>query len=724
MKAVNLRPFATFCLSFFISAIILCTAHFSKLPYVAACLILAVLLFFVSHKLKKNLYFRSAGRIAVALAASLAFTYFTIDTPMKKYEALSGEHTASGKICDEVWTNSYGSGYLARITELDGEPADFKVALDASDVYAQGDTFSGRVTLSPLTSPAEFNSRRYYLSLGAFLSAEGTDIEYTGKDISVNDRLDNINEALSARFVILMGERNGGLTASMFLGNRDYLQDDFFHSVKNLGLAHVIALSGMHLTVICAMLSIFLSNINAKASRLCAIPIVAFYIIITGFFASIVRAGIMLACYNLISFTKRSSDQPTNLGISAVLIVLFDPASLFDLGFQLSVAAMLGVFATLKIMGGSSDFESDRKRAVKAILLPVVMSFISMAFTMIIVVVYFGYITPAAIIATVPFAWFGDLILWMSPFVLLLGQLPLVGSVLCTLCSFPCIAFDRLAIFFGRSSKVVVSVRDDYQIWLAILFSIFFMAIFVIDSKRVRRIAFAISMVFLAGFIALSSYIGWREYNSVRLDAVYESSGEGFVLSFRDDCIAIDISNGSRGIYKDMAEYAFAQMSDDIDCLVITNPHPAHASGMSYLRSTVKVRAVYMPDEADSHLVALQMPEDIEIFYYQHGDVFEYKDFKGTTYEDEYLSRSVVPIIRLKIETQGSSFFYLGASAEEAGIEPEKSDILWRGCYGPKYKSIPRVDYPAKDIRSVAALEKYLGELIQRSYENFVLYSP
>lgn len=724
MKAINFRPLATFCLSFFISAIIICTVHSGKLPYAAALLVLAVLFFFISRKLKRNLYFRSLGIIFLAVSASLLFTHLTIDTPIKEYEALSGNHTASGKICDVVWTNSTGSGYLAKITELDGEPADFKVSLEAPDVYAQGDTFSGKLTLSPLTSPPNFNSRRYYLSLGAFLSAEGTDIEYTGKDINANDRLDYANEAMSARFVTLMGERNGGLTASMFLGNRDYLQDDFYTAVKNLGLAHVIALSGMHLTVICAMLSIFLSNINAKASRLCAIPIVFFYIIITGFFASIVRAGIMLACYNLISFTKRSTDQPTNLGISAILIVLFDPASLFDLGFQLSVAAMLGVFATLKIMGGTSDFETDRKRALKALLVPVVMSFISMAFTMIIVVVYFGYITPAAIIATVPFAWFGDLILWMSPFVLLFGQLPLIGNVLSTLCSFPCIAFDRLALLFGQSSKVIVTVRDDHQIWLAILFSITFMVIFVIDSKRIRRIVFAISMTLLAAFIALSSYLGWKEYNSIKLDAIYDSSGEGFVLSSQNDCIAIDISNGSKGLFRDMADIAFKQMSDDIDCLVITNPHPAHASAFTYLSQSIKVKTVYMPDEEDSHLVALQMPENIEIIYYAQGDLLEYEDFKLTTYRDTYLSRSVVPIVQLKIDTKDLSFFYLGAAAEEAGIKPDDSDILWIGSYGPKYRSTPITDYDANYVVSMAATQKYLGEYSTRSYESFVLFRP
>ncbi len=724
MKAVNLRPLATFCLSFFLFAIITSTEHFNKLPISAALLVLSVLLFFVSHKCGRNLYLRSLAIIILALSAAFIFTAVTIDKPMREYENLAGEHTASGKICKVEWTNSYSCGYVAKIAELDGKEVDFKVSLEADDIFSRGDIFEGSITLSPLTSTENFNSRRYYLSQGAFLAADGSDIEFKGKNIGIADRLDDINEALSARFIILMGERNGGLTASMFLGNRDYLKEDFYDAVKNLGLAHVIALSGMHLTVICAMLSIFLSNISAKSSRLCAIPIVSFYIIITGFFASIVRAGIMLACYNLISFSKRAVDQPTNLGISAILIVLFDPASLYDIGFQLSVTAMLGVFATLKIMGGNLEFENNKTKTIKALLLPVVMSFISMAFTMILVIVYFGYITPAAIILTAPFAWFGDLILWMSPFVLLLGYIPFVGDILCTLCSFPCIAFDRLALLFGGSGKAVVRVEEDLHICLAILFSISFMTLFVIDPKKVRRIVFSVSMVFLSTFIVVSCFIGWKNYNSTKVSAIYEKSGEGIVAVSRDDSVAIDISNGSKSVFRSLTNQAMHLGADNIDCLVIVNPHNTHATGITQITNRIKISSVYMPDKKESYAIADLMPTDLEIVYYTPGETFTLDGYNVTTYEDTYISRSVVPIVRLKIESRDKSFFYLGASAPEANVLPEQTDILFVGSYGPKYKTAPTLDYDADIVFQLGAFQKYFQKETFPDSKEFVLYTP
>ncbi len=724
MKSVNLRPLATFCLSFFLFAIILSAENSHKLPYAVAFLALPALLFFISRKCGRNLYVRTAAIIILALSTALSFTYLTIDKPLEEFSAYHGEHYVSGKILNVQWAKSSGSGYVAEIYEIDGKKVDLKVALTDDDIFARGDLFEGKVTFSPLKSNENFDSRRYYLSFGAFLSAEGVDINYNGQSINISDRLDNLNKILSARFLLLMGEENGGLAASMFLGNRDYLQDDFYSAVKNLGLAHVIALSGMHLTVICAMLSIFLSNIGAKAGRLCTIVIVAFYIILTGFFASIVRAGIMLTCYNLITFSKRATDQPTNLGISALLIVLFDPYSLFDIGFQLSVAAMLGVFATLKIFGGDIAFDDTKTRTIKALLLPIAMSFISMAFTMIPVVVYFGYITPAAIIATVPFAWFGDLILWISPLVLLLGSIPFIGDVISALCSYPCIAFDRFALMFGSSNKIVVDVTNTLLICLAFLFSICFMMIFVIDSKKARRIVLGISMAFLAVFTIASSIIGWQEHNSVVSYSIYEKSGEGLVVSCKNDCIAIDISNGSKSVYRSIAQSAVNLRADDIDSLFIVNPHKSHASYMKYITDNISVSAIYMPDEEDSYKIAELMPENIKIVYYSQGYSFEFDKYKLITYEDVYISRSVVPVVRLKIETEDKSFFYLGASAEEANVMLESSDYLLVGSYGPKYKSEPSLEYNSENIFTLGALDEYYGNETDSMKIITVLYAP
>ncbi len=688
MRAVNLRPLATFCLSFFLFSIIVSAEAWNKLPAAAALALLSAFLFFIFEKLGRNYYVRTAAIIVLALCASILFTLFFIDRPMEKYSEYEGEHTVSGKICEIVWSTSYGSKYVAELRSIDGEEVSFRVSLEGGEMLRRGDTFKAQITLGELTSHEEFDSRRYFINKGAYLAASASELDYTGKDPDFTDRLYEINQELSAKLVIMMGKENGGIAASMLLGNRDYLSEDFSDAVNKLGLSHIIALSGMHLTVLCVMLSIVLSNFGAKASRLCSIPIVAAYIMLTGFFASIVRAGIMLACCNLISLTGKSTDSPTNLGISAMLITVFDPASVCDIGFQLSVFAMLGVYASLKFMGEDKlEFDNPKTKVVKNALLPFAMSIFATASTMIPVIFYFGYITPAAIIASVPFSFAGDMILWFSPFALIFGGIPFVGDVFCNLCSFPCTEFNKLAVLFGSSNKLTVEVSEGPQLWCAVLFSVVFMMIFVMDTKKMRRSFAIISAAFLLMFAGITGYVTYKEYNSVILTPVETASGEGMVVSGRDKSIAVDISNGSSKMYRYISDAALDMRLDYIDALIIVNPHSAHAYYIEELTDKFRIGTVYMPDEDASHYVASAMNEDINIEYYVQGESFDMEMFKLFTYEDVYLSRSKVPVVRLAIQTEDKSLFYLGAAAEEAGIFPDASDYLWIGGYGPKNKN-------------------------------------
>lgn len=696
MKAVNLRPLALFCLSFFVLSIIVSAEYFWKIPVAIAAIILSIILFVVFFRFGRNLYFRSFALIALAFAAALLFSVHFIDKPLAEYAEYEGQHEISGKITDKQWTNSYSSGYIAEIYEIDGERVNLNVSLSASEILRRGDTFDAVAELSTVSGSENLS---YYISCGIYLAADVKDVSYTGQSLDIGDRLYEINQRLSAHLVGLMGEQNGGFAASMFLGNRDYMKDDFTNAVTKLGLAHVIALSGMHLTVICAMLSLVLSNFGAKASRLCAIPIVMFYILLTGFFASIVRAGVMLICYNLISFTGRATDQPTNLGISALLIILFDPAAVCDIGFQLSVVAMLGVFATLKLMGGQSiEYDPPKKKIIKAALLPFMMGVVSMGFTMIPVIFYFGYITPAAIPATIPFSFMGDVILWLSPFALALGGVWIFGDMLCILCSIPCEAFIRLALLLGRSNKITVDVSEDPQIWLAVLFSVTFMMIFVLDTKRARRIFLAISIAFFVAFSGVSGYSGWRDYNSVCLSTVDIPSGDGFVVSCREDTVAVDISSGSQKLYRYLANEAVDMHIDEIDCLIIADPHAAHAYNLWVLTERVDIKEIWMPDDEASRYVGSMIEYKAEIVYYSHGDKIEAEKFSLVTYEDKYLERSKVPVVRFMVETDENRLFYAGSAATEAEIYPEDCEYLWIGGYGPKNKAQMEFDTTANEI--------------------------
>jgi len=214
-----------------------------------------------------------------------------------------------------------------------------------------------------------------------------------------------------------------------------------------------------------------------------------------------------------------------------------------------------------------------------------------------------------------------------------------------------------------------------------------------------------------------------KQQENTKEDTFYEKSGEGIVVSCRDDCVAVDLSNGSKSVYSEIADGAAYLKAYGIDRLYITNPHKSHAGYIRYITDEIKLSAVYMPDEEDSRTVAELMPEGIEIVYYSQGDIFELDGYRLITYEDVYISRSVVPVVRLKIESEEKSFFYLGAAAEEAGVSPENSDYILVGSYGPKYKSIPSLDYEGT-VFTFGAFDELYGIETGSDSRTINLYKP
>ncbi|WP_031527913.1 ComEC/Rec2 family competence protein [Dyadobacter crusticola] len=140
-----------------------------------------------------------------------------------------------------------------------------------------------------------------------------------------------------------------GLVKAMLLGRRDDLQagqtDDYIAS----GTVHILSVSGMHVAIIFLVISLMLSwlkrwNYGKLLYVATMILLLTFYAMVTGFSPSVQRATIMCIVFVLAEVSGRKQHSMNTLAISALLILLFDSAALFDVGFQLSYLAMSGIF--------------------------------------------------------------------------------------------------------------------------------------------------------------------------------------------------------------------------------------------------------------------------------------------------------------------------------------------------------------------------------------------
>lgn len=156
---------------------------------------------------------------------------------------------------------------------------------------------------------------------------------------------------MTARHRLLQRYRQTGaaddeyaVVAAMTLGDKSAMTQELKEVYSVSGASHVLALSGLHLGIIYAVLSILVVSrrLRGVAQGLIVIAIWAFALLV-GLPTSVVRAAVMISVFALLSLAHRNRMSLNALALAALLILIVSPDSLFDVGFQMSFCAMLAI---------------------------------------------------------------------------------------------------------------------------------------------------------------------------------------------------------------------------------------------------------------------------------------------------------------------------------------------------------------------------------------------
>lgn len=148
-----------------------------------------------------------------------------------------------------------------------------------------------------------------------------------------------------------------GLTKAMILGRRDDIRTELNDAFIQSGTVHILSVSGLHVAIFFAVLHFLMSPLRRTRGGTylylgLMVVILASYAIITGLPASVQRATLMCILWLLATTFSRHREPVNTLAVAAFFILLADPASFYDVGFQLSFLAMLGIFLWSEPLSG------------------------------------------------------------------------------------------------------------------------------------------------------------------------------------------------------------------------------------------------------------------------------------------------------------------------------------------------------------------------------------
>ena len=132
--------------------------------------------------------------------------------------------------------------------------------------------------------------------------------------------------------------------SALTLGDKSLLTDKTRDDYSVAGASHILALSGLHLTIIYAVLTLLTGRMRRKyIVTLLTIISIWTFVFISGMSPSVTRAAIMLTMYAFCRMMNRGRPSLNTLSTAAIVLLVADPLSLYNVGFQLSFMAMLSI---------------------------------------------------------------------------------------------------------------------------------------------------------------------------------------------------------------------------------------------------------------------------------------------------------------------------------------------------------------------------------------------
>ena len=225
------------------------------------------------------------------------------------------------------------------------------------------------------TNPGQFNAQFYYQILRISFRLNQAEIQVkSDRFYKIAEGLYQLRRKAGSKVDALLPEQEASVMKTMLLGEKGILDEEIKGLYQRNGIAHILAISGLHISMIGMGLYQLLrrAGLKIKLSAILASMIIVLYGMMTGFAVSAIRAIAMFLLQMLAQILGRTYDRITALAVAAVLVLVEQPLYLFHSGFQFSFLCVLGISLILPVLGnvrkGKKLFEGV---ALMAVTLPV-----------------------------------------------------------------------------------------------------------------------------------------------------------------------------------------------------------------------------------------------------------------------------------------------------------------------------------------------------------------
>ncbi len=529
MKRHRLINFRSFCITAVFGALsVLCALISCNLIYLGGALFIGLsgLIIFLLVAAYKNAVKRFTYIFTLAVFISSFAGFFGYKSYWRTPSIDFTQNVTVEGVVNELRDEDGVFTLLADELTVEGERVHGKIELYVYDgIYlSPGDKISLQAVITPIELIDGFR-------VNSSVAVKG--VKYTAKAFSDEVEIIWGSPGVRQRFLgfiraklLVMGE-NAELAYSMLTGDRGNLDSSLTNSFSLSGISHILAVSGLHVGFISAILAYVLKKlrINRRLNLFISCTALLAY---AWFISSVtVLRAVIMCCVGLFTYLNGCKrDVLNSLGIAVTLILLIMPFQLFDLGFTMSICAVGGIAL---LSGGINRIFSKIKLPCGKILSASLSAQIGVLPCM---VYYFGYIQPFSLIFNIVLVPIISVAFQLTTVLLLIS---VVIPPLNVLLKFPSLIFGFINLLSNLAyelpfNKIIFFAGSGifiFYVWL------FIAAGFVRDSW-VRTVAFTLSLTLLI---------------TVNLYQPVKMAGKAYMIPINDNYRLATVVKGKSSFY-------------------------------------------------------------------------------------------------------------------------------------------------------------------------------
>jgi competence protein ComEC len=497
-------------------------------------------------------------------------------------------------------------------------------------------------------------------------------------------------------------EVSSALLRGIMLGEKTEISREIKDMFSDTGVMHILAVSGLNVGMVAVIFYFILTvlfRLKKKQASFILIFILVIFAQVTGSQASVNRAVVMAIIGLIAVILERDRDMLNSICLAALLLLLYDPHGLFNVGFQLSFAATLGIILFTpklmvmmkplgKIISGSLAVTLGAQAAVT----PLIIYYFHK----------FSIVSPLANLAVVPLVGVITGIGFASYFLRLLFA-PL-GNLVIQLNHYLLVLLLAIVRFFDRVPYAFMYVVTPGILALAVYYGALW---WWRTGYRQKYLAYS-----LAGCLAVNVAVQQVIPRPLSVSFINVNQGDSILVQLPDQAtVLIDGGGGIDPNYniteRRVAPYVWDQGITSLDTVILTHPHYNHVQGLLAVLDRFKVRQVIIPvlgvkglqQEYMRDLLVKIRDKKIYLQEWQGGEMIRF------SWESRLKSRMDEPqCLMTKLVYKGRSFLFTSDGSIPAG---EKADVIQVPNHGKDMReTLPQAEYLVVSSRVKPADER------------------